>query len=84
MKSQWALQDARNRLSQVVEQAAAGNPQTITVRGQAKAVVIGVEEYRRLIQPPGTFVEFLRASPWYGIDLDLERSREPGRAAVLE
>jgi antitoxin Phd len=79
MKSRWSLQGAKNCLSQVVAQAVTSGPQTITVRGREKVVVLAVEDYRRLASPPVPLSEFFRQSPLYGIDLDVERSREAGR-----
>lgn len=83
MESRWSLQDAKNRLSQVVEQATTSGPQTITVRGREKVVVLAIEEYKRLASPPVPLTEFFRESPLYGIDLDLERSLDTGRDIAL-
>ncbi len=44
----WALQDAKNRFSAVVEAALAGDPQRVTRRGRPAVVVLAVEEYERL------------------------------------
>ena len=79
MESRWSLQGAKNCLSQVVEQATTSGPQIITVRGPVKVVVLAIEEYKRLASPPAPLSEFFRQSPLYGIDLDVERSRETGR-----
>ena len=72
----WALQDAKNRFSAVVNAALAGEPQRVTRRGQPAVVVIAVEEYDRLRgREPGsspTFVEHLLAIPKGG-DFDFER-----------
>ncbi len=45
----WALQDARNRLSEVVDAALRGYPQILTRRGIDTAVILAHEEYARLI-----------------------------------
>lgn len=63
----WQLQEAKNRFSQVVDQALAGEPQTVTRRGREVVVVLAAEEYRRLmraemIAAPG-FVQHLLAMP---------------------
>jgi prevent-host-death family protein len=79
MNATWPLQEAKNRLSQVVEQACTSGPQTITVRGHAKAVVLSVEEYRRLTQRSTSLTDFLRHSPLYGLDLEIERNSDTGR-----
>ena len=44
----WALQDAKNRFSAVVNAAMAGTPQQVTRRGKPAVVVLAAEEYERL------------------------------------
>ncbi len=46
--TRWALQDAKNRFSEVVEAALRGEPQVVTRRGIETAVVISHDEYTRL------------------------------------
>jgi prevent-host-death family protein len=69
----WQLQEAKARLSEVIKKAAKEGPQSITVHGEPTAVLLSSEEYERLKHPRGSFVEFMRRSPLYGLDLDLER-----------
>ncbi|HEY8283009.1 MAG TPA: type II toxin-antitoxin system Phd/YefM family antitoxin [Chloroflexota bacterium] len=83
MNTSWPLQDAKNQLSRLVAQSETDGPQTITVRGREKAVVLSIEEYRRLVQPTVPLSEFFRASPLYGEDLDLDRGADPGREITL-
>jgi len=71
----WQLQEAKARLSEVVKKAAKEGPQEITVRGESAAVMISSQEYRRLRHPKGSFVEFMRNSPFYGLELDLRREQ---------
>jgi prevent-host-death family protein len=75
----WQLQDAKNRLSEVVDRAMGGEPQIITRRGEEAVVVVSADEYRRLTKPALSLVEFFRASPLVGVDLNLTRDRSPGR-----
>jgi prevent-host-death family protein len=44
----WSLHHAKNQLSSVVDAAARGEPQLVTKHGRPAAVVLAVEEYRRL------------------------------------
>lgn len=44
----WALQDAKNRFSAVVDAALSGAPQRVTRRGQPAVVVLAWHEYERL------------------------------------
>ncbi len=72
----WALQDAKNRFSAVVNAALAGEPQRVTRRGEPAVVVIAVEEYERLRKwapdSAPTFVDHLLAIPKGG-EFEFER-----------
>jgi prevent-host-death family protein len=80
---EWQLQEAKNRLSQVVDRALNDGPQTITLRGKPTAVVVSVEEYRKLTAPRTGLSQFFRQSPLRGIDLDLGRSADLSREVDL-
>lgn len=80
---QWQLQEAKQRLSEVVRQAQADGPQTVTRHGEVVAVVISMADYRRLQKPVKAFNEFLTSGPATD-DLDLSRPTDFGRAVHLE
>ena len=80
---QWQLQDAKNRLSQVVERAVHDGPQTITLRGKPTAVVVSFEEFRRLNAPQESLASFFKKSPLHGLELDLQRSGDLSREVDL-
>lgn len=46
--TRWSLQDAKNKLSEVVDAAAREQPQIVTRRGVETAVVISYGEYERI------------------------------------
>jgi prevent-host-death family protein len=71
----WQLQEAKNKLSRVVQEAQADGPQMITLRGKEAAVVVSIDDWRRLTEQRGSLLEFFRQSPWVDVDLDIERSR---------
>lgn len=74
----WQLQEAKARLSELVKRAATEGPQEITVRGETAAIVLSAAEFEKLTvpaKPKQSFIEFMRASPWYGVELDLERDK---------
>ena len=82
--SKWQLQEAKNRLSEVVRKAADEGPQVITLRGEDAAVVVAAHEYARLTRKPkGTLVDFFRKSPLAAVGIDLTRSRDTGRRVEL-
>lgn len=82
MKRRWQLQEAKNRLSRVVEEAREQGPQTITVHGKEAAVVLSIEEYRKLVPLRGSLVEFFRRSPLHGVRLRIVRSKDTGRRRI--
>ena len=80
---EWQLQEAKNRLSRVVEEARRGKPQTITLRGTPAAVVVSFDQYQELTRTRLPLSEFFRSSPLGAVELDLERSRDTGREIDL-
>ena len=83
MQQSWQLQEAKNHFSEVVEKALQDVPQFVTRRGVEAVVVLSVERYRQLTKPRGKLVEFFRSSPLCGIDLSIERGKEPSREVEL-
>jgi len=79
----WQLQEAKNKLSRLVQEAQRVGPQVITVRGEEAVVVIAADEYRKLTKKKGTLLEFFQNSPLKGVELDLERSKDTGRDIIL-
>ena len=80
---EWQLQEAKNRLSQVVDSALHDGPQTITLRGKPAAVVVSFEEYRKMTLPRGGLSTFFEQSPLYGVDIDISRSSDLPREVDL-
>ncbi|MCX7049774.1 MAG: type II toxin-antitoxin system Phd/YefM family antitoxin [Candidatus Sumerlaeota bacterium] len=83
MSHQWQLQEAKNRFSEVVNRAQTEGPQTITRRGKETAVILSMEDYQAMTKPRESLVEFMRKSPWRGVDLNISRSKEPSREIDL-
>ncbi len=84
MKKQiWQLQEAKNRFSEVVNNALSDGPQIITRRGIEVAVILSSQEYARLKKSQSSLLEFFRRSPLVGVDLDLERDRSLPRELDL-
>ena len=76
MNTSWQLQEAKNRFSEVVEEALTHGPQTVTRHGREVVVVLSIEEYKRMKQPQKNLFQFFQESPLYGLELDITRSRE--------
>ena len=59
----WQVQEAKSRFSEVLEKARSEGPQTITKHGTETAVIMSVEEYRRLKGPKKDFIQHLLSFP---------------------
>ncbi len=79
----WPLQDAKNRLSEVVNEASTEGPQVISRRGRNTAVILSFEDYARLTRKKTSLASFFRGSPLAASGLTLERSRDVGRKVDL-
>jgi len=73
----WQLQEAKNKLSEVVEEALHHGPQVISRRGTEVAVVLSVEEYLTLKKSQTNLAQFFLESPLRGSNLDLKRDKRP-------
>ena len=71
----WQLQEAKNKLSQVVEEAISNGPQVITKRGVEAVIVLSYAEYRKMILRQKPLSEFFQDSPLAEETLDLSRDR---------
>ncbi len=78
----WQLQEAKNKLSEVVDEAQTHGPQVITKRGVETAIVLSYADYRTLLLNQQKLSEFFRESPLTGVDLDLARDTSPNREDV--
>jgi prevent-host-death family protein len=81
--AKWQLQEAKNRLSEVVRRAQSEGPQIITLHGTDAAVVVSVRDFGKLTRRKGRLVDFFRRSPLVGVELELTRSRDTGRKVKL-
>jgi len=79
----WQLQERQNRLNQVVEEALRVGPQVITANGEETAVVLSMEEYRRLTPPTDSLADFLMKSPLRGSGVRIERNQDLERDLSL-
>ena len=80
---EWQLQEAKNRLSQVLDSALQNGPQTITLRGKPAAVLISFEDFKKMSRPKTTLSEFFQHSPLSNVELDLSRSTDLSREVEL-
>jgi antitoxin Phd len=64
MMGTWQLQEAKAKLSEVIETARNNGPQIITQRGEKRAVVLSFDDWERNQQPKKrTLLEVLQSGP---------------------
>ena len=83
MNRTWQLQEARNKLSEVVEEALSQGPQIITRRGVEVVIVIAYEEFQKMTASEQALSEFFRNSPLAGQELDLTRDKSAIREELM-
>lgn len=92
--TQASIAEAKNNLPRLVQQAEAGEPVSITRRGQPVAVLLSAVAYQRLLSPRPVLGDFLRdwrqqmrdAATGFPDDDTFAglRDNHPGRPADLE
>jgi antitoxin Phd len=78
----WQVQEAKTRLSEVIEEANSKGPQFITRHGTERAVILSVKDYRALTAHKPDLREYLLGGP--KVDrFEAPRSRDKGRKVAL-
>jgi len=81
LKSQWQIQEAKGRFSEVIAEAQRAGPQSITKHGREVAVIVSSADFERLSdRPKSSLLELLRSGPQFEIP---ERDRTPVREVDL-
>ena len=80
---QWTVAEAKAKLSEVIEQAQARGPQTITRNGRKAVVVVAADEWERKTKRTGTLADFFASSPLRGSGLKVRRSKDRPRPTNL-
>ena len=78
----WPLQDAKNRLSELVQRARKEGPQVVTLRGARAAVVLSAETFDQLMASRPSLVDHLLSGPAWPddvVDEILRRVKTAGR-----
>jgi antitoxin Phd len=83
MSRVWQLQEAKNKFSEVVEEAMTHGPQVITKRGVEAVIVLSYAEYRTMLLNQKKLSAFFRESPLVGEDLDLTRDKSGLRDKIV-
>lgn len=82
-KHSWQIQQAKQRLSEVIRQAAMQGPQMLTHRGEPAAWILSAKDYENLTKHRESIVEFFQRSPHRDVDLKIERRKDLPRKIDL-
>ena len=78
----WQLQEAKNKFSQVVDEALAHGPQVVTRHGVETVVIISYDEFRKRRVSQQTLSQFFLESPLADSEIDLERDKSMSREDI--
>jgi antitoxin Phd len=78
----WPVQEAKTRLSEVIEEANTKGPQIITRHGRERAVLLSAKDYRALMALKPDLRQYLLGGPKVD-DFEIERSPDTGRDIAL-
>ena len=70
MFEHWQFQEAKNKLSEVVNLALKKGAQIITRRGEEVDVVLSFSDYQKLQKSQSSLSSFFHDSPLSGLNLD--------------
>jgi prevent-host-death family protein len=85
-QSNWQLQDAKARFSELVKRAREQGPQHVSVRGEPAVVVVSEEDFARLTSSRPSIVDhILEGARWPDdlVDAINTRSHDTGRRVEL-
>lgn len=80
--ARWQIQEAKMRLSQVIEEAQSKGPQVIMRHGVDRAVVLSIDEFRSLTAHKPDLRAWLLGGPKVD-DFEIEPDRDTGREIAL-
>jgi prevent-host-death family protein len=80
--ARWQVQEAKLRLSQVIEEAQGKGPQVITRHGVDRAVVLSIDDFRSLTANKPDLRAYLLGGPKVD-DFGIEPDRDAGREIAL-
>ena len=82
-RKMWQLQEAKAKLSKVVEDAIHDGYQVITRNGRPIAVVISQKEFEQYQRPEDTLIDFFRRAPSGEIDLTRDKDFVETRVRMI-
>ena len=80
--SSWQVQQAKSRLSELIENAKTNGPQIITRHGEEQVAVLSIADYRALSTPKMDLRDYLLSGPKVD-DFEIPRDQDTGREIDL-
>jgi antitoxin Phd len=80
----WQLQDAKARFSEFLDAALTKGPQVVTRRGVEAAVLVPIEEWRRIKQSSRSNIKELLLGPGPRFDLKLPKRGQGKRRPPID
>ena len=71
----WQIQEAKNKLSEVVQKTLQTGPQVISKHGTDIVVMLSIAEYKKMRKGKTNIVDFFRKSPLVG-KINLDRNKD--------
>jgi antitoxin Phd len=78
----WNLQEAKTRLTEVIDNARIKGPQIVTLDGVERAAVLSIDDFRTLTAHKPGLKKYLLGGPKFD-DFEIERDRDTGREIAL-
>jgi prevent-host-death family protein len=78
----WQVQEAKSRLSELIEEANSKGPQIITRHGTERAVILSAADYRALTAHKPDLKTYLLGGPKVD-SFEVKRDRDKGRKVRL-
>lgn len=78
----WQVQEAKTRLSQLLDEAEHEGPQIITRHGAERAVILSIRDYRALTAHRPNLREYLLGGPKVD-EFEVPRDDDAGRTVLL-
>ncbi len=82
-QDEWQVQEAKQRLSEVIRQAKLNGPQMITYRGEPTVWIISDKDYSKLTKHREGIIDFFQRSPHKEIELNIKRRKDQPRKVFL-
>ena len=79
----WQVQEAKNKFCSLVKKAQNDGPQIVTKHGKDEVVILSIEDYRNLLKPKESLIDFFKNSPLSDEQPDFERNKDYPRKVDL-